>query len=237
MPIALKVALEEPILVAGALIAVVVLVLTPISPEMRQYDLQVFLAQLGYQLFATALSCKAIWVQEALMNDDDEPVAIHWLPVLKAYVNSVLYNIISTIGMIFFIIPGVVFATRGILSLPVICLEDRGIISSFLRSVDLTAERFKGTLIYMIGPTLCLYTSEVLITNVMRYIAPGAYRDITASLDWAVRHPFVATTLICSGVLTLLIQVSAMPLFTKVYVEYAGIGLAEPVEEDDDLIE
>ena len=227
IPVALKVTLHEPLLVGGALVSIVVLIMLPMGPTEDRYTWQILLAQLAYQFFAIGLSCRAIWEQDALMNEEGAPPVMHWGAVVKAFVSAVIYNLVSTIGMLFFVIPGVVFAVRTSLYVVFICLEDRGMINCFMRSSDLTSERFWRTLTYMVGPTMVIFVFNVVAPAVLHSLAPLAFKDTSASLGWILQYPLVAMVLILSGLIAMFAQISAMPLFTKLYVEYCDELMVE----------
>lgn len=61
----------------------------------------------------------------------------------KLFVVSLIYTIITVVGYIFLIVPGIIFSLMFSMAVPVAAAENRGIIESFERSKELT-DGYKG---------------------------------------------------------------------------------------------
>lgn len=130
---------------------------------------------------------------EALNVKEIAKQAIRKTPQLIAA--SLIVNLLIGIGLLLFIIPGIILAVMFSLIMPVIILEDKGVLESLNRSRRLVSKRWSKTLILLIILVAAILATEILGSMAAVASAPVGYIiSITAT---AIIEPIYPVAITC----------------------------------------
>jgi hypothetical protein len=124
---------------------------------------------------------------------------------------SALYWLVVVLMGLLFILPGLFFAVRGSMALPIICIEGLGVNQSSVRSFSLVKGHFRQELFYVGLGCICtflpIFIASVVLDTLAEVYLTG---NLASTVDFAV------TALV--GIYVAFWQISVYALMTKFYV-------------------
>jgi hypothetical protein len=134
-----------------------------------------------------------------------------WLPMLGLMLGA---GILTLIGFIFLIVPGVLLALRWCVAAPALVLEDRGIGDAMGRSVALTKDRRWSIFLLF----LIFFGIEFVIQAVLSAIGVG-YRSAGMSLPFGARPHMPAIVILLTPLISVASSLVITPIVTALFRE------------------
>lgn len=158
-----------------------------------------------------------------IINKKDEPiihslfVALKKLPYL--IIAYFIYVIVVSAGLLVFIIPGIGFLILLSMYFPLIVVEDKGPISAFKRSWDLTTKAWWHTFFVFLILTTVIILASIFIHRISDDL-------------WLLAHPMGGTLPIVHRLLKFVLDMIFFPLYvTSIMILLEDLRLRQQLEE------
>lgn len=131
--------------------------------------------------------------EETLRVKEAAGQAIRKLPKLIAA--SLIANLLIGVGLLLFIVPGVILAVMFSLIIPVITLEDRKVLEGLSRSKRLVSKRWGKTLLLLLTLVAVILTTEILGSMIAVALDPVGYA--ISIIATAIVEPIYPVAITC----------------------------------------
>jgi hypothetical protein len=129
-----------------------------------------------------------------------------------------LYWAVVAIGLLLFIVPGMILAVRGSLALVIICLEKRGPIEAFYESSRLTEKKFWLVGRYFALPTMVCLALYLVYPICVLLLAPSAGDDSAfSSWPWSMQHIPLVAAFFFGALAFVLMQIDVCAMQVRLY--------------------
>jgi hypothetical protein len=206
---------KNPLMLAGLLIMG-----TGLSTHIHASTALSMVCILGQGLLSVIVGCRVASAYGEQMGGRQPRTAMDDLRLVpKAILITWFYSALTTIGYVFFVVPGLIILIRFCMALPIYCVERNGVVSAFIKSFEMSKQRFWKTAAYQGLPALAL-GGFILLAGLVAL----AETSLAAAPAVAACPPLIWLICLCHSMyelLRLIVVFSFYPLQLNLYREFS----------------